>query len=230
MEHMKLKPDNCHNYCHKMSTIDTIIFDLGGVLYDIDVTLTAKAFTHLGISNMEELHQALITENIYERLETGHCSPAEFRDAIRRFTGIILPDEQIDAAWNALLVKFPEQRVKMLLSLRGNYRIMLLSNTNSIHFDYYTTCFGADYGFGFESMFDKAFYSYLLGLRKPNPEIFHKVIALGGINPAYTVFIDDLSENVEAARSAGLQAIHLDGDRDVTTLFQDSRLKQEKML
>jgi glucose-1-phosphatase len=227
---MKLKADNSYNYCYKMSTIDTLIFDLGGVLYDIDVNLTAKAFTHLGISNMEELHYALIRENIYERLETGYCSPAQFHDAIRRLSGIMLPDEQVDAAWDALLIKFPEQRVKMLLNLRGNYRIMLLSNTNSIHFDYYATRFEADYGFGFESLFDQAFYSYRLGLRKPNPEIFHKVIALGGINPAYTVFIDDLHENVEAARSAGLQAIHLDGEGDVTNLFQDSRLKQEILL
>ncbi|HOW32732.1 MAG TPA: HAD family phosphatase, partial [Bacteroidales bacterium] len=113
-----------------MPVINTLIFDLGGVLYDIDVNRTTDAFRSLNISNLEQMHQSLVTENVYNNLETGSISPSEFRDAVRKYSMTQLTDDQIDDAWNALLVGFPEQRVSLLLRLKQNYQIMLLSNTN----------------------------------------------------------------------------------------------------
>ncbi|HNX43873.1 MAG TPA: HAD family phosphatase [Bacteroidales bacterium] len=209
-----------------MNTIDTIIFDLGGVLYDIDVDHTARAFTEMGAGeiNMEALHKSMHEEHIYEGLDTGRLSPAGFRDEIRRLTGMPLSDEQVDAAWNALLVEFPARRVKMMLSLRKNYRLLLLSNTNAIHFDYYSKHFETDYGIPFESLFDKAYYSFRIGLCKPDPGIYRHVITDSKLEPEKAVFIDDLFVNVEAARKTGLKAIHLNGIPDVTDLFRDNRL------
>ena len=210
-----------------MPVINTLIFDLGGVLYDIDVNRTTDAFRSLNISNLEQMHQSLVTENVYNNLETGSISPSEFRDAVRKYSMTQLTDDQIDDAWNALLVGFPEQRVSLLLRLKQNYQIMLLSNTNQIHFENYTSRFQQQYVLNFESLFHRPFYSYRMGFRKPDPEIFRLLISQTGIEPGSAVFIDDLAENIEAARNTGLKAIHLSETSDVCALFDDDRLKEE---
>ena len=207
--------------------INTIIFDLGGVLYDIDVSLTGKAFTQMGVPDIQKLHQAIADGHIYEGLDTGRITPAMFRDSIRSITGTPLSDAQADHAWNALLVSFPHHRVTLLQGLRANYRILLLSNTNAIHFDCYTARFQQEYGFAFENLFDKAYYSYRLGLRKPDPAIYRHVITESGLVPENAVFIDDVTENIESARATGLRAIHLTGRMDVTDLFDNFRLKSQ---
>lgn len=207
--------------------INTIIFDLGGVLYDIDVSLTGKAFTQMGVPDIQELHRSISEGHTYEGLDTGCISPAMFRDSIRSITGAPLSDAQVDHAWNALLVSFPHHRVKLLQGLRANYRILLLSNTNAIHYDCYTARFQQEYGFAFESLFDKAYYSYRLGLRKPDPAIFRHVINESSLVPEHAVFIDDVIENIESARATGLRAIHLTSQEDVTGLFDNFRLKSQ---
>jgi len=210
-----------------MTAIDTIIFDLGGVLYDIDVNITAQEFKKMGVKDMQALHLAFSEGHIYEGMDSGACNPAEFRTNVREVTGLDLTDQQIDHAWNSLLVGFPEHRVKLLLGLKKHYSILLLSNTNAIHYDYYSHKFLLDYGFGFNSLFDKAYLSYKLGMRKPGQAIYKHVIEDSELVPEKSVFIDDLSENTEAAKSAGLRAIHLNGFGDVTELFNEFRLRED---
>ena len=210
-----------------MSAIDTIIFDLGGVLYDIDVNITAQEFKKMGVKDMQALHKALSEGKIYEGMDTGTCKPADFRITVREVSGIDLTDQQIDHAWNSLLVSFPEHRVKLLLGLKNHYRILLLSNTNAIHYDYYSHKFRVNYGFTFDMLFDKVYLSYRLGMRKPGQAIYKHVIEDSNLVPQKSVFIDDLSENTAAAKSTGLQAIHLDGYGDVTELFHEFRLREE---
>jgi putative hydrolase of the HAD superfamily len=210
-----------------MAEIETIIFDLGGVLYDIDVNRTAQEFAKMGVENMQALHQSFTEGRIYEGLDSGKCNPSEFHEKIREISGVDLSDQQIDHAWNSLLVRFPEHRVKLLLGLREHYRIMLLSNTNAIHYEYYSARFLQDYGFAFDNLFDMAFLSYKLGMRKPEQSIYRYVIENGKLVPQQTVFIDDLYENTEAAKKSGLQAIQLDGFGDVSELFDGYRLREE---
>lgn len=209
-----------------MVKIDTLIFDLGGVLYDIDVNLTVRAFIELGVTDMPAFHQSLLEGRVYENLDTGFSNPADFREQVRKLSGVMLSDVQVDHAWNSLLVSFPRHRVELLQGLRNNYRILLLSNTNAIHYDYYSALFKQDYGFDFDSLFDEAYFSYRLGMRKPDLTIFRYMIENSSLVPEQSVFIDDLSLNTDAARSTGLKAIHLDGYGDVTELFDNLRLKE----
>ena len=116
-----------------LTNIKNIIFDLGNVLYDIRYENIADAFRSYGIENFEEKYtQAGQTQEI-DLFEEGKISPAQFRDYIRTLTDIPLTDQQIDHAWNAIMVDIPMHRVEMLKRLKDKYRIFLFSNTNQIN-------------------------------------------------------------------------------------------------
>lgn len=209
------------------SKIKNIIFDLGGVLLNIDPMLTVKALTDMGVQDMMAVHQKLLNAAVYQRFDSGISSPAQFRDDIRENCGLPLSDEQVDEAWNALLLDFPATRVKMMQELTPNYHLFLLSNTNSIHFDTYTAAFRETYHFEMTTLFERLFLSYELGCHKPDPEIFHKVLSLGKFNPEETLFIDDSKANAEAAAKSGMLAFHLKEGMEITELFKNGKLRAE---
>jgi len=205
--------------------IKNIIFDLGGVLLNIEPALTGKALTEMGVSDMESLHLRLSESKLYQRYDSGICSSDRFRHEIREVSGIALIDAQIDEAWNALLLDFPKPRVEMLHQIRPHYNLYLLSNTNSIHFESYTRTFRDVHGEEMPDLFDRLFLSYELGAHKPDPEIYRKTIALGNFLPQETLFIDDSLENVLAATREGLIGFHLVAGLEVTELFKNRKLR-----
>lgn len=208
-------------------SIKNIIFDLGGVLLNIDPLLTVKALTDMGVQDMMEVHKRLMEAEVYQRFDSGRSTPDQFREDIRQNCGLPLSDEQIDEAWNALLLDFPASRVKMMQELSHNYRLFLLSNTNSIHFETYTKAFRAAHGFEMESLFERLFLSYELDSHKPDPEIYLRVMQAGQFIPAETLFIDDSLANAEAAVKAGWVAFHLKEGMEVTELFKNGKLRTE---
>src|SRR4051812_7682428 len=113
--------------------IKNIILDLGGVIFDVSYELAANAFIELGVKNFDELFSKKKQEHFFDNYEKGIISDEEFRNDIRKFTSVPLTDEQIDAAWNALLFTIPPNRITFLQSLKGKYTFYLLSNTNHIH-------------------------------------------------------------------------------------------------
>jgi len=115
--------------------IKNIIFDLGGVLIDLDIDRCLREFKALGVSNVEELVNSTHTAGVFSALEHGKVSPAEFRDEIRRLAGNPeLTDAQIDNAWLSILLEIPQKKLDLLLRLNRKYRVFLLSNTNEIQF------------------------------------------------------------------------------------------------
>jgi putative hydrolase of the HAD superfamily len=211
----------------KAGTVKNIIFDLGGVLLNIDPMLTVQALTEMGVNDMVAVHGKLIEASVYQRFDSGISSPAQFRNDIRKNCGLPLSDEQIDEAWNALLLDFPASRVKMMQELSPNYRLFLLSNTNSIHYETYTSSFRETFHFEMPSLFERLFLSYELGCHKPDPEIYHKVLSLGEFIPEETLFIDDSKANAEAAAKSGMLAFHLKEGMDITSLFKNGKLRTE---
>jgi HAD superfamily hydrolase (TIGR01509 family) len=192
-------------------TIKNLIFDFGGVLCNIDPDLTKQAFIKLGLKKFDTGDSITRSKGLFEQLEIGVIAPQDFRDKLRPFFEHPVSDDQIDAAWNALLLDLPEHRVRLLESLRKNYRIFLLSNSNEIHYLCYAGRLQQQYGYAdFDALFEKAWFSFRIGLKKPSPEIFRFVTRDAGLDPAETLFIDDTLVHVEGARSAGLQAYHLD--------------------
>ena len=196
--------------------IDTIIFDLGGVLLNLDFKRSIDAFINLGFSNVEkELSRLLFSRpagnnlSFFHLYETGRISSGEFRDELRKNAGLGISDEDIDRAWTAMLMDLHEDNLEILEKLKGSYRIFLLSNTNQIHIQSLHSRNDTRKSYsGLERLCEKAYYSYEVKMRKPDREIFDHVIGDAGLDPRKTLFIDDSIPNIEAAKDAGLQAYH----------------------
>jgi putative hydrolase of the HAD superfamily len=190
-----------------MEKIKNIIFDLGGIFIDIDFKKTEKAFADLGIVDFNRFFTQHTASPLFQDLETGKLTPEEFYDGFRRETDSALTNDQIKDAWNLLLGRFPTKQLIWLEEIGFRYKIYLFSNTNIIHYDafqqIYRDCTGKD---NFDDYFVKAYYSHDLGLRKPTPESFAKILALENLRADETLFIDDTPKNIEGAKQAGLHA------------------------
>jgi putative hydrolase of the HAD superfamily len=205
--------------------IKNILFDWGGVITELHLDATKKAFHDLGLTIFDEhvVHDPL--DNIFIPFEVGNISPEEFRNNIRKFSVNPLTDTMIDGAWNAMLGVLPEERWNLLGSISQYYRTFLLSNTNAIHLNYYFNYLQGIYGtFGYLHLFEKAYFSHEIHMRKPNADIFEHVVTDSGINPGETLFIDDFIENIETASKLGFQTIHLTKPRTLTDLFTGNRI------
>ncbi len=193
-----------------MKDINAIIFDFGGVLYDIDFKRTNEAFYNLGVKHFKEMYSQKDASPLFQHLEEGKINEAEFYEAFRKATDLNLADEQIKNAWNALLLSFRKEALNTLKALSPKYKLYLLSNTNIIHYNYFTKVYKDEIGEGsLDDYFDKAYYSQQIKLRKPDKEAYKLVIKENNLVPSKTLFIDDSIQNIEAAKAAGLQAIHL---------------------
>ena len=193
-----------------MSTTKNIIFDLGGVLLDIDFQKTIDAFKKLGIENFEDMFSQFKADELFEKLETGSITEVDFYSAIKKKTGVKVSDAEIDTAWNALILKFRTESLQYLETLSKSYKLYLLSNTNSIHLKYFKQLFTEQTSKPLlDEYFTKAWYSNEVGLRKPGAEIFEFVLNDENLNVAETLFIDDTLSNIETAQKMGFKTHHL---------------------
>jgi putative hydrolase of the HAD superfamily len=191
-------------------TIRNIIFDLGGVLLNLDFERTFKAFDALGVSDFQRYFQQSYSNPLFEELEKGICSPESFYAGFRATTGISADNKLIADAWNAMLLDFRQNSMAYLETLKGQYRIFLLSNTNQIHLEAFREIHFQQYGHHeFDSHFEKAWYSHEIGLRKPNPDCYKAVLQQKGLLPEETLFVDDTAINIEGAKQVGLQTLLL---------------------
>lgn len=195
----------------ELQQYDAIIFDLGGVIINIDYQATIRAFQELNIPQFEQLYTQAQQNHVFDQLETGQLSNDDFRNYIRREAQMELTDRQIDKAWNAMLLDLPEARIETLTNVAREKPIYLLSNTNAIHIDWFTEYMNEkSIGFtAFNDLFVNTHYSSILGDRKPNASCFEKVIKINQLDPARTLFIDDSAQHVEGAQKVGLNAYHL---------------------
>lgn len=193
-----------------MQPIKNIIFDLGGVFMNIDFALTERAFANLGVTAFNQMFNQHHSNDLFEELETGKISPEKFYEKFRWATNSALTNDQIKTAWNALLLDFPPERLQWLDTIRHKYNTYLFSNTNSIHYDAFIEIIKEKNDcHNFDSYFLKAYYSHELGLRKPCPSSFQKILEEQSLQASETLFIDDTAKNIVAAQQLGLQTIHL---------------------
>lgn len=189
-----------------------IIFDLGGVLLNIEYDKTVKAFKALGLAEPEKAFTKTVQAGVFQNFEKGLLSPADFIDALSKHMPGASP-EQITDAWNALLGDFPTERYSFLKTLSKDFNLFVLSNTNAIHEKAFVNIIESAVGWAnFESLFQGIAYSHELGMRKPEPEIFEEILKRFGLDKSETVFIDDTLMHVEAANKTGIKAFHLDGE------------------
>lgn len=204
-----------------MQHIKNIIFDLGGVIINLDTTKTIAEFNKLSYMPFEAIYTQAGQNSLFDDFDKGHVSTEEFFDELRkelRYTG---PDIDLLKAWNAMLLDVPEKRLDTLVTMKQNYNTFLLSNTCEPHIAAFEHDLYLKHGVkNFNDYFDEVYYSCRMGMRKPNKEIFEFVLETNNLKPEETVFIDDSIQHVKGAGECGISAFLLPKGDEITDFLK----------
>jgi putative hydrolase of the HAD superfamily len=202
--------------------IEAIIFDLGGVILNIDYQRPIDAFKALGAKDVDGMYSKQAQTALFDQLETGNISEDAFWTGLLAYCPPHVTQVQLEAAWNSILLDFPLRRLQILQQVQLHYRTFLLSNTNSIHERAFNRILYQTVGYpSLAVFFDRVYMSHRVGLRKPDPAIFELVLRDNGLAPEKTLFIDDSPQHIAAANALGIQTIHLtDGMTLEETIFR----------
>ena len=205
----------------ELKGIKNIIFDLGGVLLNLDFKRTEKAFFQLGIADFEDYFAKAKQMGVFDEFEIGKISESEFCEQLRAASGINKTNAEIIEAWNSMLLDFPLVRKKLLLALKSKFSISLLSNTNETHVRSFVKTIQTDLNEdSLTPLFHAVHYSNEIGYRKPNTAAFQYVLDQNNYLAEETLFLDDSIQHIEGARNCGIRAIHIT-DTTVEELFAD---------
>ena len=207
--------------------IKNIIFDLGGVILDIDETVVYKELEKMGIKTSELAHSKEFIE-IMSKFDTGIYTAPTFRKRMKALLGLEkMTDEKFDSIWNAMLLDIPRERIEAIEKVKKHYKIFLMSNTNVIHYDLYVRDLQLRFGYNeFDELFDKSYFSFAEHLEKPDPRFFELILDHEGLLPEETLFIDDTEKNINIAKSLGINTYHISREELVRNLFDNGVLKQ----
>ena len=203
-----------------MKKCKAIIFDLGAVILNINYQNTIDEFTKLGVTNAATFYSKKVQTNLFNQIETGMISSNEFLTALQKETKNANIN-QVEKAWNSMLLDLPEERVKLIKKLKNNHSIYLLSNTNAIHIDAFKKQLGHKNWLSFCELFDKMYLSHELGLRKPDVKIFEYILKEQKLKAEEVFFIDDSPQHIAGAKKIGIHCHHLLDDENIITLFPD---------
>ncbi len=205
-----------------MSQIKNIIFDLGGVIINLDINKSIQEFNKLSSKQFETIYTQLQQSPIFDQFDKGEITETDFFNELQKEMEILVPTENLLLAWNAMLLDFPKHRLQLLEKLKSNYRLFLLSNTNETHITEFEKDLFKQHGYqNLESFFEKVYYSCRIGKRKPDEAIFDFVLKQNNLDPKETLFIDDSPQHIEGALKTGIQAKLLSKDRDVEDLIKE---------
>ena len=203
----------------KNQQIKTVLFDLGGVLIDIDYPATIHQMKKIGLDNFENLYTQHSQTNMFNAFETGKISPFLFLNSLLEISkNRDTTPNQLVHAWNAMIGDFRIHQIQLLQNIRKHYKLALLSNTNSIHYELVMRNWKKDFSFDFNSLFDEIFLSHEIGFRKPDASCFEFVLKQLHTVPENTLFIDDSIQHIEGAKKLGIYTCHYQ-DRDSLLQF-----------
>lgn len=201
--------------------IKNIIFDLGGVLLNLDFIKTQNAFINLGVTNFDEYYSKAKQTGLFDLFETGKIDENEFCDGLRNITKLNSNNIQIITAWNAMLLDFPLIRKELLINLKSHFNTSLLSNTNVTHVTAFNKIIKQDIAENtLAPLFHSHYFSNEIGLRKPNAEAFEYVLSQNNFKAEETLFLDDSIQHIEGALKLGIKAIHIK-EKPIEELFSD---------
>ncbi|MEZ4721494.1 MAG: HAD family phosphatase [Flavobacteriales bacterium] len=196
------------------TSLDAIIFDLGGVILEIDYERTVNAFKALGFDDFDRHYSQLKQSGLFDELECGRIDRSGFVDRIQEHIPERSSVEILDA-WNAIILDYPLGRLDYVIGLRELLPVFLLSNTNEIHFEFFDRMLHNTSHGGIKQCFDKAYLSHEIGERKPNLGAFEIILNENNLSAGSTLFVDDSPQHIESAKRLGLQTIHLTSISDL---------------
>jgi len=193
--------------------ITTIIFDLGGVILNLDYNKTIEAFRALGARNIEKVYNPEVhfQSPLFDQFELNDIPSEQFRAGVKQALEITdVTDDEFDSAWNAMLLDIPQNRLDTIRTLRDKgYNVLLFSNTNQIHFDALSRTLMREDRFDlFPAYFNNEYYSFIYRKKKPEPDSFLKILRENKATPKETLFIDDTLGNIQGAQQAGLYTFY----------------------
>ncbi|MBT1698352.1 HAD family phosphatase [Fulvivirgaceae bacterium PWU4] len=191
--------------------VKNLIFDLGGVILDLSVDHTLQAFSDLSGIPRQKVQEIFISSPGFNTYEKGGMDDDAFRQYLKQIYAVNVTDGEIDSCWNAMLRGLPAVKLSLLLSLKKKYNVYLLSNTNDIHLSYINQVMLPEVSkeSSLDVYFHKAYYSHRMLMRKPDAEIFERVLDENNLDPAETLFLDDNASNVTGAQSVGIKTVHV---------------------
>lgn len=193
-----------------LSNFDTIIFDLGGVVINLDYHKTTRAFEALGLENFGEMYSQAAQSGLFDDFEKGKSSVPYFLNKLIDFLPTGTTANQVVEAWNAMILDFPKENLKLLEELKSSHRTLLLSNTNEIHIQkVHQHLQLVSPHKTLDPYFEKVYFSSDVKMRKPDVEIFEFVLKENNLNPATTLFIDDTEQHILGAQKVGIQTYHI---------------------
>jgi putative hydrolase of the HAD superfamily len=190
---------------NKKTSITTLIFDFGGVIINLDLPTCIQNLKKLGTNDIENYLSNFGQKDFFLKFEIGEIGTPEFRNEIRKLTNKTITDAEIDNAWCSFLCDIPFERLELLEKLRKKYRLLLLSNSNPLHVEVSAAIALQGTGKTIRDYFDKCYFSYEMGLTKPDPAIFEALLADAGLEATECLFLDDGPKNIEAAKRLGIQ-------------------------
>ena len=188
----------------EIDKFDTIIFDLGGVILDIDPKLSEKAFSQIFDSkHFEEIS----SKELLIKFEKGLLSLKELLFEVGILTKKPISEDIFKMAYNAMLLEYKPERFEWIKKLKKTHKLLMLSNTNEVHYSYFSEKLNREYGVSFSDFFENVFLSHEMQLIKPDLEIFKRVLEIENLNPTKTLFIEDTKENALTADKLGIKTL-----------------------
>lgn len=201
---------------------DFLIFDLGNVIIDIDYQKAIQLIKQEISTDFHSKVDGFYLTDFHKDYEVGRMDSDRFRQEVRTYFQQDWSDGKVDELWNNLLLKIPSERLELISKLREIFQVGVLSNTNSIHIQAVNSILKNEHGLeNFEPIFDWVFFSHEMGLSKPSPEIYEKMLVDLGTSGDRVIFFDDLLANVEGAKAVGIQAVHVTGPEVIFDYFKN---------
>ena len=199
----------------------TVIFDMGGVLVDLDIEDSKNVFRQdLGYAGIDQLIDACHQKGIYGDLEEGTLSAEDFRSMVLAESRPGVVPEDVDRAMSHILVGIAPYKVELLKRMIGKYDLCMLSNNNPICLPFSKKMF-EDAGIPLEKVFRKCYMSFEMKALKPSEAFYKAVLADIGRPGEELVFIDDSQKNVDGAIAAGMPAVYYEPGTDLSALLAD---------
>ena len=190
-----------------------LMFDLGGVIMEIERRRAVDALKAIGLSDANEMLGEYGQQGIFLELELGNVTPQQWRDELRRHINCDVSDAEIDNAFMQFLIGIPIERLNELEELHKDYRLYLLSNTNKVMWEGKILEEFKKAGHDMDFYFDGVIPSFEEHCYKPDAAIFLRAAEKFGIKPEETIFFDDSLANVEAAQALGFGGVHVVDNR-----------------